>query len=88
MERVLAGSLAAVNLAAILLMGADKRRARRGGWRVSEKTLFLFPALGGALGGLLGMKVFRHKTKHWYFWAGFWGLLLVQTGLGLVLRRL
>ena len=88
MERVLAGYLAAVNLAAFLLMGADKRRARRGGWRVSEKTLFLFPARGGALGGLLGMKVFRHKTKHWYFWAGFWGLLLVQTGLGLVLRRL
>ena len=88
MERVLAGYLAAVNLAAFLLMGADKRRARRGGWRVSEKTLFLFPALGGALGGLLGMKVFRHKTKHWYFWAGFWRLLLVQTGLGLVLRRL
>ena len=88
MEQVLAGYLAAVNLAAFLLMGADKRRARRGGWRVSEKTLFLFPALGGALGGLLGMKVFRHKTKLWYFWAGFWGLLLVQTGLGLVLRRL
>ena len=65
MEQVLAGYLAAVNLAAFLLMGADKRRARRGGWRVSEKTLFLFPALGGALGGLLGMKAAPGPDGAW-----------------------
>ena len=50
-----------------ILMGADKRRARRGAYRISEKTLFAFALLGGALGGTLGMYVFRHKTKHWYF---------------------
>lgn len=50
-----------------VLMGADKGRAKRGARRVSEKTLFVFAALGGALGGTLGMFAFRHKTKHWYF---------------------
>ena len=78
MEQVLAGYLAAVNLAAFLLMGADKRRARRGGWRVSEKTLFLFPALGGALGGLLGMKVFRHKIRKAKFKVGILVILTAQ----------
>ena len=75
--------LLAVNLAAFVLMGLDKRRARRGMWRVSEKALFLPAALGGALGGVLGMKVFRHKTRHWYFRFGFPLLLLTQIlGLG------
>ena len=73
-----AGYLAAVNLAAFALMGLDKRRARRGDWRISEKTLFLPAVLGGALGGLLGMRVFHHKTKHWYFRFGMPALLIVQ----------
>lgn len=73
-----AGYLAAVNLAAFALMGLDKRRARRGDWRISEKALFLPAVLGGALGGLLGMRVFRHKTKHWYFRFGMPALLIVQ----------
>ena len=74
-----AGYLAAVNLAAFALMGLDKRRARRGAWRISEKTLFLPAVLGGALGGLLGMRVFHHKTKHWYFRFGMPALLIVQV---------
>lgn len=75
--------LLAVNLAAFVLMGADKRRVRRGAWRISEKALFLPAALGGALGGVLGMKVFRHKTRHWYFRFGFPLLLAAQVlGLG------
>ena len=59
-------------------MGADKRRARRGLWRIPEKRLFLLALLGGAPGGLLGMAVFRHKTKHWSFILGFWALTLLQ----------
>ena len=74
-----AGYLAAVNLAAFALMGVDKRRARRGDWRISEKALFLPAVLGGALGGLLGMRVFHHKTKHWYFRFGMPALLIVQV---------
>lgn len=81
--------LLAVNLAVFVLMGVDKRRARRGEWRVSEKALFLPAVLGGALGGTLGMRAFHHKTRHWYFRFGFPLLLLVQLlGLGwLALRQ-
>ena len=49
------------------LMGVDKWKARRGDWRIPEATLWAFALLGGALGGTLGMQVFRHKTRHWYF---------------------
>ena len=58
---------ALVNLVAFALMGLDKRRARRDAWRVREKTLLLWCACFGALGGLTGMRVFRHKTRHWSF---------------------
>lgn len=73
--------LVAVNLAAFVLMGADKRRAKRGAWRISERALFLPALLGGALGGTLGMRAFRHKTKHWYFRWGLPLLLILQAGL-------
>lgn len=50
------------------IYGADKKRAVNGVRRVPEKILFSWCFLGGALGGLLGMKIFRHKTKHYQFW--------------------
>ena len=78
--------LICVNLGAFAAMWADKRRAQRGRWRISEKALFLFPVLGGALGGLLGMRVFHHKTKHWYFRCGFFALLVVWIMIALALR--
>ena len=59
-------------------MGADKRWARRAAFRVPEKTLFLLALLGGAPGGLLGMELFRHKTRHWTFVWGFRILTLLQ----------
>ena len=73
--------LAAVNVVTFTVYGIDKRKARRGAWRVPEKTLFLLPLLGGSVGALLGMKVFRHKTKHWYFVWGIPIILLAQTAL-------
>lgn len=80
-----AGALAvwliAINLVTFAVYGADKRRARRGAWRVPEKTLFLLPLLGGSVGALLGMRVFRHKTKHWYFVWGVPAILLAQIAL-------
>ena len=73
--------LAVINLLTFIVYGADKRRARRGKWRVPEKTLFLLPLLGGSIGALLGMRVFHHKTKHWYFVWGIPTILLAQIAL-------
>ncbi len=68
--------MSAVSFAA---MGLDKLYAGRGERRIPEKRLFLFAALGGAVGGLLGMYLFRHKTRHWYFVVGFWALFALQA---------
>jgi len=73
--------IAIMNIAAFVLMGHDKRCARQGKWRVPEKTLFLVTACFGGLGGVLGMKVFHHKTQHWCFRVFFPGLLIVQIAL-------
>ena len=78
---LLAVYLAAINLATFAVYGVDKRRARRGKWRVPEKTLFLLPLLGGSVGALLGMRMFHHKTKHWYFVWGIPAILLAQIAL-------
>lgn len=80
---LLAGWLAAVNLAAFCLMGIDKRRAKREKWRIRESTLFLTAALGGSVGAILGMRVFHHKTKRWHFVVGMPLILAAQLGLGL-----
>ena len=66
------------SLVLFIAMGRDKKKARRGAFRVPEKTLFLLAFLGGATGGLLGMEVFRHKTKHGTFVWGFRILTFLQ----------
>lgn len=70
--------LLAVNLVAFALMGIDKRRAKKDKWRIKETTLFLPVLLGGGVGGILGMKTFHHKTKHWYFRFGFPAILILE----------
>ena len=64
MIKVILVLLAAVNLVAFVLYGVDKVKAKKGAWRIPEATLLLVAALGGSLGALLGMELFRHKTKH------------------------
>ncbi len=59
-------------------MGADKKRAIRREWRISEKTLFAVAILGGSLGAVCGMWVFHHKTKHWHFVWGMPVILLIH----------
>ena len=78
---LLAAWLLVINLTTFAVYGADKRRARRGAWRVPERTLLLLPLLGGSIGALLGMRVFHHKTKHWYFVWGVPAILLAQLAL-------
>ncbi|MCF0122907.1 MAG: DUF1294 domain-containing protein [Ruminiclostridium sp.] len=61
------------------LMGIDKRKAIRDRRRIPERALFLSAALGGSLGALLGMSLFRHKTKHWSFRLGMPAILVAQV---------
>ena len=79
----LVGYLALVNLIAFTVYGADKRRAKRDRRRVPEKTLFLLAIIGGSLGAFLGMRLFRHKTRHWYFVWGIPAIMALQIALGL-----
>lgn len=74
-----------INIVAFLLMGEDKRRARKHLWRISEKSLFLCSLLGGSAGAWAGMYVFRHKTRHWYFVLGMPLILAAQVVLLAVL---
>lgn len=72
-----------MNLIGFLSMLIDKRRARKNGWRIRERTLFLLAILGGSIGSLSGMYIFRHKTRHWYFVLGMPLILFLQAALTL-----
>ncbi|MBQ1238104.1 MAG: DUF1294 domain-containing protein [Oscillospiraceae bacterium] len=73
--------LVLINLAAFLLMGIDKSRARRELWRIPEKVLFGSALLGGSVGAIAGMFFFRHKTRHLSFRLGLPVILLLQIVL-------
>ena len=77
--------LAVLNLAAFFAMGIDKYKAAHQKWRIPEKNLFLLAALGGSLGGICGIYVFRHKTLHKKFTLGFPAIFIAQTALGILI---
>lgn len=79
--KIVAAVLAVINLAAFIMWGVDKARAKKGAWRISESALLLIALLGGGLGALLGMLVFRHKTQKWQFKIGVPICLMYQVGL-------
>lgn len=60
---------AVMSLAAFAAFGLDKRRAVKGRWRIRERTLILLCLAGGMPGAAAGMRLFRHKTRKWYFTA-------------------
>ena len=74
-----------VNLIAFVLMGIDKRRARRGMWRIPEATLILSAVIGGGVGVLAGMLLFRHKTRKPRFAVGVPVILAMQIAFFLIL---
>lgn len=79
--------LTAVNLIGFALMGFDKWKARKHAWRIPEATLFIVAVIGGSVGSILGMQVFRHKTRHWYFVYGMPAILLLQLALVFLLMK-
>ena len=74
-----------LNILGFAFMGIDKRRAIRSAFRIPEATLFAVALLGGSIGSIIGMHLFRHKTKHWYFLFGMPIILILQIALVVLL---
>lgn len=70
--------LVIINALSFLLMLIDKQKARQQGWRIPEATLMRFAIAGGSLGALLGMYLFRHKTRHKKFAMGLPAILIIH----------
>lgn len=73
--------LIVINLIGFITMFWDKRQAKKGRWRTPEKTLFTITFLGGGIGTILGMYLFRHKTKKLRFTIGFPVILISEIVL-------
>lgn len=78
MRTLLIGYIILMNLWGFALMGIDKWKAKRGRWRISEKALFLTAFLGGSIGSLVGIYLFRHKTRHLRFTIGIPVIMVLQ----------
>lgn len=70
-----------INIVGFAIMGIDKRKAMKRAFRIPEATLFIVALIGGSVGSILGMQVFRHKTRHWYFVFGMPAILAIQIAL-------
>lgn len=77
--------LVLINLAGFFSMYSDKRKAQKHKWRIPEATLFLIAIVGGSIGSILGMHLFHHKTRHWYFVYGMPVILIIQIALVVLL---
>ena len=78
MRETLLYYLTAINVVTFLVYGIDKWKAKQGSWRISEATLLILAVIGGSIGALLGMKVWRHKTMHKKFKYGLPLILIIQ----------
>ncbi len=67
-----------INIVTLILYGVDKRKAIKGAWRIPEKTLILTAVIGGSVGALAGMMLFRHKTRKAKFKVGVPVIFVVQ----------
>ena len=84
---ILIACLILLNAAGLVLMFIDKQKARRKAWRIPESTLLTVAALGGSIGSLFGMYLFRHKTRHLKFTLGIPVILILQIILAYFLTR-
>lgn len=78
MAQALLAYMVVMSLILLVFMGMDKSRAKKNEWRIAERTLLTLGICGGAVGGVLGMYLFRHKTRKNSFAFGFPLLAAVQ----------
>ena len=86
-ERIALLYLIIINATGFLLMLADKSKAKRGAWRIPEATLMGVAVIGGSIGSLIGMKLFRHKTRHPKFYIGIPLILALHIVAAICLMR-
>ena len=81
--------IAMMSVTGFMLYGIDKYKAMHSRFRIRESVLLSVGIMGGAAGTILGMLVFRHKTRHWYFWfVNAIGAALQLSGVYLIWRYL
>lgn len=87
--QILTTYLVLVNAFAFLLMLTDKLKAKKGAWRIPEATLIGIAVLGGSIGAICGMYLFRHKTRHIKFCVGLPLILAAQlAAIYLIMRAI
>ena len=76
-----------INLTGFAMMGIDKIKAVKKLWRIPESTLFVIAIIGGSIGSIIGMRIFHHKTRHWYFVFGMPLILILQILLTIAILK-
>ena len=74
-----------INVISVIVCAADKIKAIKGGWRISEKTLFAVSLMGGSVGMYITMLAIRHKTKHKRFMIGIPIIIFIQTAILIII---
>lgn len=77
--------IVAINLITFLAMLLDKKKAKKGSWRIKESTLLTMGLIGGSIGGIAGMYTFRHKTQKPKFVILFPTMLILQIIIAIYL---
>lgn len=79
--RLLGYFLFAINFAGFVTVGVDKYKSRKRLWRIPERVLFWFAIIGGSIGVYIGLLMFKHKTRRWYFMIGIPLIIAIQIGI-------
>ncbi len=85
METYFITYLGAINLLSFIMFGIDKMKAEKKGWRIRESTLLMISFLGGAIGSIIGMVVFKHKLSKKEFYLGIPFLIILNKIMELVI---
>lgn len=78
MKEILYFYITTINIFTFLSFGVDKSKAKRNSYRISEKCLITLCICGGSVGGIIGMQIFHHKTKHKIFKFGIPSVIVLQ----------